>query len=265
MLSSLLVRTLSAIILLPLVFGLIYLGGNTFFIAIALILGLAIFEFVQLLKKGGYAPSLFFAWGFGGLGLFVARDPTGLWLRPAMAGLLGSTLVWHMFQPQRSAPTADWALTVISGLYIGWLGGHLVALREAPDGIKWLLLPLLITWCADSGAYLVGSMWGRKKLAPRLSPGKTWEGTLGGWLTAVVSGGLIALILDIKVFHGLFIGGLLGIASPLGDLGVSMVKRQVGAKDTGQLIPGHGGMFDRLDSILFTTVICYYYIQWLIW
>ncbi len=263
-LSSLLTRTLSAIVLLPLVLAAIYLGGDLFFVLVALVLGLATFEFVRLMERGDYRPAVFFSWGFVGIGVLIARDPDGAWLQPAMAGLLGAALVWQFLQKGRPAPTADWALTVVGGLYIGWMGGHLVALRQMPDGVQWLLLSLVITWAADSGAYFVGSTWGRRKLAPRLSPGKTIEGTAGGWLTGVITGGLLAGLQGLGIVHGLSLGALIGIASPLGDLGISMMKRQVGAKDSGHLIPGHGGMLDRIDSILFTVVIGYYYVQWVV-
>lgn len=262
--SSLLTRTISAVVLLPLVLGAIYVGGNLYAVLVTLVLGLAAFEFTRLMERGGFYPALLFTWGFVGVGVLVARDPTGAWLRPAIAGLLGGALVWQLFQKDRQAPTADWALTVVGGLYIGWMGGHLIALREVPDGMRWLLLPLAITWSADSGAYLVGSLWGRRKLAPRISPGKTWEGTIGGWLTGIVAGGLLAALLGLGGQHGLLLGVLIGIASPLADLGISMMKRQVGAKDSSQLIPGHGGMLDRIDSILFTVVIGYYYVEWVV-
>jgi phosphatidate cytidylyltransferase len=263
-LSSLLTRTISATVLLPLALAAIYLGGDLFFVLVALVLALATFEFVRLMERGDYRPTLLFSWGFVGIGLFISRDPDGAWLRPAMASLLGAALVWQLFQTQRPAPTADWALTVVGGLYIGWMGGHLVALRRVPDGIQWLLLALIITWSADTGAYLIGSAWGRRKLAPRLSPGKTIEGTVGGWLTGVVTGGLLAELMGLAIVHGLGLGALIGLSSPLGDLGISMIKRQAGAKDSGHLIPGHGGMLDRIDSILFTVVVGYYYVQWLI-
>ena len=263
-LSSLLTRTISAIVLLPLVLAAIYVGGDLFFVLVALVLGLATFEFVRLMERGDFRPALVFSWGFVGIGVLIARDPDGAWLQPAMAGLLGGALVWQIMQRERSAPTADWALTVVGGLYIGWMGGHLVALRQAPDGMQWLLLALVITWSADTGAYFVGSTWGRRKLAPRLSPGKTIEGTIGGWLTGVIVGGLATGLLGLGIVHGLGLGALIGVASPLGDLGISMMKRQVGAKDSGHLIPGHGGMLDRIDSILFTVVVGHYYVQWIV-
>jgi phosphatidate cytidylyltransferase len=247
-----------------LVLAAIFIGGDLFFVLVTLVLGLATFEFTQLMERGDFRPALLFSWGFVALSLFSVRDPHADWFRPGMTGLLGGALVWQIFQAQRPAPTADWALSVVGGLYIGWMGGHLVALRRAPDGTQWLLLALIITWMADTGAYFVGSAWGRRKLAPLLSPGKTIEGTIGGWLTGVVTGGLVAGLMGVGIAHGLALGALIGIASPLGDLGISMIKRQVGAKDSGHLIPGHGGMLDRIDSVLFTAVIGYYYVQWLI-
>lgn len=262
--SPLLTRTISAALLLPLVLGGIYIGGDLFFVGVGLVLALATFEFVKLMERGDFHPALLFSWGFMGVGLFVARDPDVSWLRPAIAGLLAGSLVWQLLHAERPAPTAGWALTIAGGLYIGWMGGYLVALRQVPDGLQWLLLALIITWSADTGAYLVGSNWGRRKLAPKLSPGKTIEGTVGGWLTGIVIGGLLAGLMGLGVLNGLALGALIGIASPLGDLGISMMKRQVGAKDSGQLIPGHGGMLDRIDSILFTVVVGYYYVEWVI-
>jgi phosphatidate cytidylyltransferase len=262
--SSLLTRTMSAAILLPFVLGAIYVGGDLFFIGVSLVLALATLEFVQLMERGEFHPALLFSWAFMGIGLFIARDPDGTWLRPATAGILAGSLVWQLFHSQHAAPTADWALTIAGGLYIGWMGGYLVALRQVPDGLQWLLLTLVITWSADTGAYLVGSHWGRRKLAPRLSPGKTIEGTIGGWLTGIIIGGLLSGLMGLGVLNGLALGALIGIASPLGDLGISMMKRQVGAKDTGHLIPGHGGMLDRIDSILFTVAVGYYYVAYII-
>jgi phosphatidate cytidylyltransferase len=264
LLASLRTRTISAAIMLPVVLAAIIIGGDLFAILVALVLGVATFEFAQLMKQGGFRPALFFCWGFALTGVLVARFPDEAWLRPAITGLLGAALVWQLFQQDRTAPTADWALTIAGGLYIGWMGGHLIALRNVPEGLQWLLMALLITWFADSGAYIFGSNWGRHKLAPWLSPGKTIEGTVAGWLTGILTGGVVAALLGQGVAHGLLLGVLIGVASPLGDLGISMMKRQVGAKDTSRLIPGHGGVLDRIDSVLVTVTVAFYYTSWVI-
>jgi phosphatidate cytidylyltransferase len=165
---------------------------------------------------------------------------------------------------------ADWALTVTGGLYLGLCGACLVGLRGLqPDGLWWTLTVVLAIMLADSSAYCVGRAWGRHKLVPTLSPGKTWEGYLAG---VVIGGLLTALIVSlwrtevgtetaVTVVHGLALGLLIAILAPFGDLAVSMIKRQVGVKDSGWVIPGHGGALDRVDSILWAAVIGYYYVQ----
>jgi phosphatidate cytidylyltransferase len=125
---------------------------------------------------------------------------------------------------------------------------------------------------ADSGAYFVGQAWGQRKLAPALSPGKTWEGYLAGVITGAVLTSLLASLwrvgagdgTTLSAVHGLILGGLIAIVAPLGDLAVSMIKRHVGAKDSSDLIPGHGGALDRVDSIVWAAVIGYYYLQWFV-
>jgi phosphatidate cytidylyltransferase len=123
---------------------------------------------------------------------------------------------------------------------------------------------------ADSGAYFVGRTWGRHKLVPSLSPAKTWEGYLAG----VVAGGLGAVLIallqgaltkePVSITNGLALGLLISTVAPVGDLVVSMIKRQVGAKDSGRIIPGHGGALDRLDSVLWAAVIGHYYVLWIV-
>jgi phosphatidate cytidylyltransferase len=140
----------------------------------------------------------------------------------------------------------------------------------APDGLWWTVTAIPSIMLADSAAYFVGRAWGRRKLAPALSPGKTWEGYLAGVgigtaltsslgaLWRWVSGGATTL----NAVHGLVLGLVIAVVAPLGDLGVSMMKRSVRAKDSGTIIPGHGGALDRVDSVLWAAVIGYYYVVW---
>jgi phosphatidate cytidylyltransferase len=217
-----------------------------------------------------------------------ARFPAWRLLGWGLSACVLGSLAWAVVRYERGHASAvtDWALTVVGGLYLGWAGAHFMLLRNlnAPPqpnllapahggGLAWAVLALGVAWLADTGAYLAGRRWGMHKLSPRVSPFKTWEGYLGGVVMATVSGGLIAILMgvlaplvseisSVTVWDGLLLGLAISVLAPLGDLGESMLKRHAGAKDSGNLIPGHGGMFDRIDSLLWAAVIAFYYANW---
>ena len=255
--SDLRTRLISAIAIAVPFLILSYLG-NWWFTAIVLIAVLiSAYEFHQLMCAAGFHPSL-----FANLATLLAvflglRLPTLPILAPAISLVLMGSLVWQLRRFQQHS-VADWALGFTGGLYLGWTGGHLAEIRELTNGLAWLILTVVTTWLADSGAYLVGSRIGRHKLAPSISPGKTWEGYIGGILFAVLGGASIGYASPIGILVGGFGGLLVGALSTLGDLVESMFKRQANAKDSGALIPGHGGVFDRIDSMLWSGVIIYY-------
>lgn len=262
-------RVITAVILLPIVIGLNYLGGLPFLALVTLLLSLAEVEFCRLAAKGGSHPTLAFGLGMVWLFLLDAQFPSQGLLRPGLALILLASLAWQLCHRQ-GLPVVDWALTVAGGLYLGVCGASLIGLRSIDDKGWWLLLTLCTIMSADSGAYFVGRAWGCHKLVPSLSPAKTWEGYLAG----VVAGGLGALLITllqgalakepVSITHGLALGLLISIVAPAGDLVVSMIKRQVGAKDSGRIIPGHGGALDRLDSVLWAAVIGHYYVLWIV-
>lgn len=259
----LLTRALSAIVLAPVVIALIIIGDWAFAGMLIFVFGIASFEFVALMQRGGYRPSWAVAFA---LIILLLIDPKllNLDLLPVVIslGLIGS-LVWQL---TRHSPTAtvDWALTLSGGLYLGWAGRHFVMIREFPNGAEWLLLVLAGTWFADSGAYIIGVRWGRHKLVPSLSPKKSWEGLFGGIALGIVGNGLLAAAFRLSPLHGAVLGLMGGTISTLGDLAISMMKRQVGAKDSGRLIPGHGGVLDRIDSLLFAVIVGYLYLVWFV-
>jgi len=260
-------RLLTAIVLIPIVIWCIYLGGLPFLALVALLLTLAEVEFCRLVARDGFHPALAFGIGMVWLFLLDAQFPSLELLQPGMALILLASLAWQLFH-RRGSPVADWALTVTGGFYLGLCGACLIRLRSLPDGLWWTMTAVPAIMLADSGAFFVGRTWGRRKLAPTLSPGKTWEGYLAG----VVVGGLLTALLAslwrvgagaetaVSGVHGLILGSLIAVFAPLGDLAVSMIKRRVGAKDSGAIIPGHGGALDRVDSILWAAVIGYYYV-----
>jgi phosphatidate cytidylyltransferase len=262
------IRLLTAIVLIPIVVCCIYKGGLPFLALMVLLLTLAEIEFCRLVARDGFRVA--FAFGLGMVWLFLldAQFSTRGLLRPGMALILLGSLAWQLFH-RHGSPVADWALTVTGGLYLGLCGACLIELRGLRDGLWWTLTVVPAIMFADTGAYFVGRAWGRRKLAPTLSPGKTWEGYVAG----VIAGGLMTALLAslwrigagagtaVGGVHGLILGLIIAIFAPLGDLAVSMIKRQVGMKDSGSIIPGHGGALDRVDSILWAAVIGYYYVR----
>jgi phosphatidate cytidylyltransferase len=262
-------RLISALILLPIGVAVILIGGGLFDLAIAFIFTLAAYEFVQLMKTGKFAPNLIFAVAFVWVLLLDVVLPRLSLSRPALALLLIAALTWQMRQ-RSGSPTANWALTVAGGIYLGVAGAHFIMIRQLNNGEWWLLLALTGTWLADSGAYFVGRKFGVHKMTPTLSPKKSWEGLAGGVTFAVIFNALLAVVLSLtlNIYLPWWAGAVLGLIGALigvlGDLSISMIKREVGAKDTGHIIPGHGGVLDRLDSLLFTVVVSYYFIVWVV-
>jgi len=149
-------------------------------------------------------------------------------------------------------------------IYVGWaFGRHLILIRSLPDGAFLIFLFIAIIWCGDTGAYAVGKSLGKHKLIPAISPGKTVEGSIGGLLFGTLGGIAIkyAFLPELAVYHVIILGCLLGIIGQISDLGESLLKRDADVKDSGNLIPGHGGIFDRCDSMVFTAPVLYYYLK----
>jgi phosphatidate cytidylyltransferase len=267
-------RVIVAAILLPIGLVLIYIGGWAFSGFVAIIVGLAAWEYSQIFRGSHLQPSNVIA-VTGAVVLALGRAWNGFQSAPPLIGLiLIISMIYHMLAYERGRDQAgtDFAVTVSAALYIGWLGAYLISIRSLPAGFWWLLLVLPIVWLADSGAYFIGRAFGKHKLSPRLSPKKTWEGYLGGVLVGTLGAiGLAYLWMiwassdfSITTLQAALLGLLLSTITTLGDLGESMIKRQSGVKDSSNLIPGHGGVFDRIDSWLWAALIGYYFILWVV-
>ncbi len=196
----------------------------------------------------------------------------GQWFSPSYLApaLIISLLIamthalWSYERNQSQTTLADWMVMTGGILLVGWLGSHFFLLRRVENmAWQWTMLAMIGTWIADSGAYLVGkflagSILGKHKLSPRLSPNKTIEGYIGGiilgTLITVAVGNYFELPLTAVLGLGLFASAI----SPLGDLAISMIKREAGVKDSGVLFPGHGGALDRIDSLVWSVAIAYY-------
>lgn len=266
-------RFLSAVVLLPLVFLLIYAGGLLWLGAVLLVGILGWREMAQLLQRDHFTVDrnlgLFFIVGAIAEAYAQASGLLHRWdfpdlLRPLLAALIIFSLVWALYD-KGEHPTADWGVTVASALYLGFMLGHLVALRERSpgpggEGFRWVLLALVLTWVTDTLAYFVGSVLGRRKLWPRISPKKTWEGLIAGTVGVLIAAPLLSWWwLGLNPWWGLLLGALAAAAAPFGDFAVSLLKRMARIKDSSQLIPGHGGVLDRLDSLLFVFPVVTYF------
>jgi phosphatidate cytidylyltransferase len=262
-------RLIVAFILIPILVVVIVLGGYFYLLTVLLAFGLAAWEYTRLFQTAALRPALPLLVGgvllLTAAGWFPALNPHEILL----AGAVLAALTWHLLDFEHGATTSgtDFCVTVAGILYLGALGGSFAALRRIPQGLWWILAGALAVNLADSAAYICGRLWGKHKLAPRLSPNKTWEGYAGGAVVSVIGVCVFVLVLQaLGVTEaryltwpiGVLLGLLVGLLGPLGDLGVSMFKRQMGVKDTGNLLPGHGGMLDRIDSWLVAVPLTYF-------
>lgn len=257
-------RLITALTLLPVVAFFIQMGGWWFFACVLVIALLAVWEFIYMMRKRGHQPTLWLAIGITVLGLMsLPLQERGVAI-PVMAGLFMLSLTWQLFQKDSTATVVDWALTIAGAGYIGVGLGHLWGLRLLPDGAAWVWLALFSTWGTDTYAYMVGKKFGRHKFFPRLSPKKTWEGVLGGIVGGVSLGVLVSSVSVVPLVDGMLVGALIALVDPFGDLSISMMKRYAGVKDSSHLFPGHGGMLDRTDSVIFAVIVSYYYVLWVV-
>ncbi|MBE8477319.1 phosphatidate cytidylyltransferase [Streptomyces justiciae] len=224
-------------------------------IAVAVVVGL--WELTSRLeeRKGIKAPLVPLA--VGGAAMVVAgyvREAEGAWVAMALTAL--AVLVWRMTEPPEGY-LKDVTAGVFAAFYVPFLATFVAMMLTADDGPQRVLTFLLLTVVSDTGAYAVGWRFGKHKLAPRISPGKTREGLLGAVSFAMVAGALCMqfLIDDGTWWQGLLLGLAVAASATLGDLGESMIKRDLGIKDMGTLLPGHGGIMDRLDSLLPTAPV----------
>ncbi len=264
-------RLLTAIVLIPVVIWLIYLGELPFLALVAGLAALAEIEFCRLLSRFRFRAIHLF--GVALVWLFLLDGQFTEWglLRPGLVMVLSTSLIWQMVR-QDHLTVADWTGVMASGLYVGSYGSYLVRLRGFPlDGLWWTLVAIPSILFADSAAYFVGSAWGKRRLASSVSPGKSWEGYVSGVLVGGAMGGFLAWLWaftagpesTLTPWRGLILGLLISTLAPIGDLVVSMIKREAGVKDSGRLLPGHGGALDRLDSVLWAAAIGYAYVTWL--
>jgi phosphatidate cytidylyltransferase len=264
----------SALVFAPVLIALAFLGGPYFVALVGLLIALGLSEFYAMMMERGLRPS-------GRLGVFMALvlcvfAYTGT---PSQTNLLftGGLLVIFCSELLRSEGERGiepMAVTLFGILYVGWLSVHLVLLRELPhalgqpyeQGATYVLLAFFLTWVCDTAAYGFGLWLGRRRLMPAVSPKKSVEGSIGGLVSTIAAAHLARLwfapYLDLT--HATLLGAAAGVFAQVGDLAESLLKRVSGTKDTSALIPGHGGILDRFDSLYFTAPLVYYYLKMIV-
>ena len=282
-------RLLSAAVLAPLILAIVLLGEPWLSLLVGIAAFLALTELVALLDGAGYQPpqvlTILAGVAITAAGLVAvngasvggptaqladAVDPPGI----VAAAVVVGTLVLAVAAFMRSDPKAGfvtWAMSSFGALYIGLLMpaialvAHLAPAGGTSDtgvgafgvasGVAWTLMLVLVVWGYDTGAYLIGRLTGRTRLVEHISPSKTVEGLAGGLVVATVAAGVGALLVGLEPWHPLVVGPVVGLAAQAGDLAESLLKRAAGRKESGFLVPGHGGVLDRVDSFLFAAPV----------
>lgn len=261
-------RLISAAVLIPLVVVAVIIGGWAIVALLIALAGIAAWEFWRMFSAGGYHPSA---------GLLISGTVTFIFFRfralftsDVIVLVIGvfviASAAWHTYRYEKGITTSaiDFCIDMGGMIYIGFLASFIVSLREIPvGGMWWTLLSICAIAFADSAAYFVGRAFGKHKMMPQVSPKKSWEGYLGGILVSCLLITLIALFLHpyqpaITWWKGLILAAVISIIAPFGDFAESMLKRQCNIKDSSNLIPGHGGVFDRMDSYLWMGILAYY-------
>ncbi|HXX59539.1 MAG TPA: phosphatidate cytidylyltransferase [Dehalococcoidales bacterium] len=277
-------RIITSVIAIPLVIAILWFGylGNSWFITafVAAWGALAVLEFYRLLRPQKISP-IYIIGVLWTIAFIVLQHPaitghnvtvngSNLPLVPLFVTtgfLLSLILVLARKEKYNAFPSLAWTWAGI--LYLGWLLGYAVSLYTAPDGRNWMFYALFCTFGSDTSAYFIGRSLGKHKATPAISPNKTWEGCLGGVLGSVVVSLLfllphpVSLSAHLNVWQAVVLGLLVSVFGQIGDLVESLFKRNVGAKDSGNVMPGHGGFLDRMDSILFAIVIVYFWMLFL--
>lgn len=231
-------------------------------VLISFIATMAAWEFYAMTRREHRRPNELF-----GLVAVAALPLVAAWtgtqgMLAVLTALALLSLLWQVLFP--SVTVTDSAITVFGAVYLGFMMGFMVLMRELPDGRAYVITLMLSVWASDIAAYFAGTAFGRHRLAPHVSPRKSWEGAVVGALAAVAVWMLSRLVIrgEVDLLWLTIVGVGVAVAAIVGDLVESRIKREAGVKDSGTLLPGHGGFLDRFDAMIAAAVVAYYLLLW---
>jgi len=222
---------------------------------------LAVLEFYKLINITKMLPLTYFGLIWTLLFIISPHFNYDLVIPILLTSAVVLPLFWLLRHSQKDGAFTGWAWTMAGILYIGWLLSYFIALRGLDSGREWVFLAMFATFGSDTAAFFIGRALGKHHLAPRISPGKTWEGAVGGVFGSIIVSLFLVHFFSLPLGYGwtILLGLLVSILGQLGDLVESLLKRNMGVKDPGKLIPGHGGFLDRIDSVVIAGIVVYYF------
>ncbi len=267
------VRVVSAVILVLIIVILLWWGEIPFTVGIALIAFGGLWEFYSTFSRHGYKPAMLLSMAVGSafpVIAFFLRDSQDLAPLALTLALYAPVLfAWCIFRKGTRSPTTDISVSLLGVVMVGFCLAHFVLMLGLDKGIPWTVpfTVIVLVWVCDAVAYLAGSALGRHKIAPRISPGKSWEGFIAATAAVFIAAYVLYLTVNrewLSLGVAMELAAIVCVFAPLGDLSESTVKRELGIKDMSSLIPGHGGIMDRFDSMFFTAAISYYFLRYFI-
>jgi len=265
-------RIITGLVLAAIVAVLIMLGGIPLVAAACVVAVLACIEFYRIVRARGVQPLGWFGIVFAvlliinayirQLNLSFLPYPSDFILPLLLTLMTLIPLIWLLFRSNKDNAFINWGWTIAGILYTGWLLSYYITIRQVDNGMGWLFLVLSCTALCDVGAYVIGSNLGKHALASSVSPGKTWEGAGGGLAFSVITAVILTIGFKLPLYYWQMVaaGLIIGVLAEVGDLVESLLKRNMQVKDTGSLLPGHGGFLDRIDSHLLVAPVAYYLI-----
>jgi phosphatidate cytidylyltransferase len=272
--SSIFLRVAASVVFIPCFVIITNAGGYHFLLLMNALIFVGMWEFYQITEAKGIRPYKLIGIFCGVVLSWYVFFRNGIYANLFLTLVLLTLMCLELTRRENKMAITHIATTILGVIYIAFLGSHLIMLREYPFsmnldyglGASFVFLAFILTWAGDTGAYIVGSIVGKRPLIPRISKNKTREGSVGG-LVFSIAAAIIAketFASYLLLWHALVLGLLAGIVGQLGDLFESLIKRDANMKDASEMIPGHGGVLDRFDSLLFTSPLIYYFVRFVV-